>query len=111
MPHIRTPRVIGWTVALTMLAAIAYGVANGGFVDGLRTVLNDPWGQVTMVDLVLGFLLFGAWIRLREGSTVRSLPWWVALTLTGNLAAGIYVINASRRADNLSELMLGSAQT
>jgi hypothetical protein len=102
-----TAQILGGIVAGTMLAAIAYGMASGGFVDGLRTVLGDPWGRVTMIDLGVGFLLFGAWIRLREGTTRRAAPWWVVLVLTGNLVAGIYVVLAARQAGSMAELLTG----
>ena len=109
MESTTTPRTIGLAVTAVMAAAIAYGIASGGFVDGLRTVLEDPWGQVTMIDLVLGFVIFGSWIRLREGSTGRAAPWWVALAFTGNLAAGIYLIVAARRAGSINELLTGQS--
>jgi len=88
-----------------MVAAIAYGMASGGFVDGLRTVLGDPWGRVTMIDLGVGLLLIGAWIRLREGSVRKAGPWWLALVFTGNLAAGFYLVLAARKSRSIEELL------
>ena len=104
---LRTARILGWIVAGAMVAAITYGIASGGFVDGLRTVLGDPWGRVTMVDLGVGLLLVGAWIRLREGSLRRAAPWWLALVLTGNLATGVYVVMATRNSQSIDELLTG----
>lgn len=103
------PRLIGWTVAAAMAAAIFYGMVAGGFSDGLSSLLDAPWGRVTIIDLYLGFVLFGAWIWYREGSTMRSTPWWIALAIGGNLTAGIYVIWASRRAGSMTELLTGKA--
>lgn len=90
-----------------MVVAIGYGMASGGFVDGLRTVLGDPWGRVTMVDLAAGLVLVAAWIAWREGSMRKALPWWVLLVLTGNLATGIYVIKAAREATGVEEFLVG----
>jgi hypothetical protein len=106
-----TARILGWIAAAAMGAAIAYGMAAGGFVDGLRTVLGDPWGRVTMIDLGVGLLLVGGWIRLREGAIGRAAPWWVALFFTGNLAAGIYVVLAARKARSIGELLTGQPST
>lgn len=106
---LNTARLLGLIVAGAMVAAIAYGMASGGFFDGLRTVLGDPWGRVTMIDLGVGLLLIGAWIRLREGTVRRSAPWWVALFFTGNLAAGIYVVLAARKSHSIGELLTGKS--
>jgi hypothetical protein len=91
-----------------MLAAIAYGMAAGGFMDGLRLVAGDPWGRVTLVDLGLGLLVAGAWIGWREASIARAAPWWLALILTGNLALGIYLIWAARSSENVHRLLIGT---
>lgn len=107
---LRPARILGWIVAGAMAAAIAYGMVSGGFVDGLQTVLGDPWGRVTMIDLGVGLLLVGAWIRLREGSTRAAAPWWLALFFTGNLAAGVYVLVAARKSESIGELLTGQAE-
>jgi hypothetical protein len=91
-----------------MVVAIAYGIASGGFVEELRALLDTPWARVTLIDLFLGFIIFAAWIGWREQSMLRSLPWWIALALTGNLAAGIYLFVAARKAAGVEELLLGS---
>jgi hypothetical protein len=103
----RSPAFIGALVFVTMLAAIAYGMASGGFIEELGTLLDTPWARVTLIDLFLGFLVVGAWIGWREQSVLRALPWWIGLALTGNLAAGLYVFLAARRAMSVEELLLG----
>ena len=104
----RTPAIIGTLVTLVMAAAIAYGMASGGFVEELRALLDTPWARVTLIDLFLGFLVFGAWIGWREKSTLRAVPWWIALALTGNLAAGIYLVVAAWNSGSTEELLLGN---
>ena len=91
-----------------MAAAIVYGIASGGFVEGVRTVLENPWGRVTLVDLVVGFVLAGAWLGWREQSVAKSVPWWIAMVVTGNLALGIYVIRAAWTSMSIRELLLGN---
>ena len=104
----RTPLVIGGIAALTMIVAIASGMASGGFVEGLRTVAGDPWGRVTLADLASGLLVAGAWIGWREASIARAAPWWIALVLTGNLALGVYLVRAARSSDSMHQLLLGT---
>jgi hypothetical protein len=105
----RTPLLLGVAASVAMVAAIAYGMASGGFVDGLRTVLGDAWGRVTMVDLAAGLVMVAAWIAWREGSMRKAVPWWLLLVVTGNLATGIYVIKAAREASNVEEFLVGRA--
>ena len=102
-----TPSVLGALGASAMFAAIIGGTISGGFGDGLRTVLGDPWGRVTLLDLGVGLAFFGAWILAREGSVARAALWWIALVFTGNLAAGIYLIIAARNSENIQEMLLG----
>ena len=102
-----TPAIVGAVGAAAMLVAIIVAMVSGDFADGLRTVLGDPWGRVTMLDLGVGLAFFGAWVMAREGSVSRTAPWWIALFLTGNLAAGIYLIVAARNSESTQELLLG----
>lgn len=105
----RIPLAVGIVAAGAMVIAIIYGMASGGFADGLRAVLDDPWGRVTLVDLAAGLFLAGAWIRWREGSSARAIPWWIAMVLTGNLATGIYVIRAAVTSHSVSEFLIGES--
>jgi hypothetical protein len=99
--------IVGAAGAAVMLVAIVLGMVAGGFSDGLRTVLGDPWGRVTMLDLGVGLAFFGAWIMAREGSVSRAAPWWIALILTGNLAAGVYLVTAARNSESTQDMLLG----
>lgn len=103
----RTGLAIGVFATAVMAIAIGSGMASGGFVDGLRVVAGDPWGVVTLVDLGVGLVIFAVWIGWRERSIGRAVPWWIALALTGNLAAGVYLVVAARRAANAEDLLLG----
>lgn len=105
--ELRTARTLGIALAVAMTAAIVYGMVSGGFVDELRTFLSSPWGRVTFIDLGTGLILMGSWIRVREGSTARSIPWWVALVITGNLGTAVYVANAAVRSATVDEFLTG----
>jgi hypothetical protein len=70
---------------------VAAQQAQSLFVGG-PVVASQPWGWVTITDLYLGFLVFGAYIGVREGSAARSAPWWLALFFLGNIASAGYVL-------------------
>lgn len=104
----RLPLLVGAIAASIMIIAIGYGMASGGFIDGLKTVAGDPWGRVTLADLGSGLLVGGAWIGWREATIARAAPWWIALILTGNLALGVYLVRTARSSDGMQELLLGN---
>ena len=89
-----------------MAATIVYGFAAGDFGDEGSAILDLAWGRVSLIDLYLGFVLFGGWILLREPS-VRAVPWLVALAVLGNLAAAIYAYLAARNADTVEGFLIG----
>jgi hypothetical protein len=90
-----------------MAGAIVYGFANGDFGDNASAIWVLPWGKVSLIDLYAGLLLFGGWISIRETSRTRTILWWVALAVLGNLAAGIYLGRALLRAETTTELLTG----
>jgi hypothetical protein len=105
--QVRSATTIGVVVTTTMVVAIGYGMASGGFAAELRALLETPWARVTLIDLIAGFLVIGAWVGWRESSLARAIPWWTAILITGNLAVGIYLVRAAWTAGSVEELLLG----
>ncbi|MBN1122408.1 MAG: DUF1475 family protein [Anaerolineae bacterium] len=88
---------IGFLVMLYMiLRAIFVGDFNGEGADLIR----GPWGQLSLVDVYIGFFLFAGWIIYREKSFVRSTMWIVLLMVLGNLTACLYVLIALQTSKN-----------
>ena len=103
-------RIVGWGVTLAMAVAIVYGFGNGEFGDQASDIWALEWGRVSLIDLYLGLIIFGAWIALRETNRVRIALWWVALAVLGNFAAGIYVVKATMTSADTAELLTGPAR-
>ena len=103
-------RVLAAVAAMVMVIAIGSGLAAGGLFDEGRAIWALTWGKVTLVDLYLALALFGGWIALRERSPVRVVAWWLALAVTGSLAAALYLFVVSLRSSNRTELLLGTRQ-
>ena len=78
--------------ALAMTVILVYALVEGSFVGEGRQLLAMPWGSVSLVDLYVGFLLFAAWILYREGITLPSVLWIVAVMTLGSLAICVYVL-------------------
>ena len=77
---------------------VGLGFSSGTSLwDTLTQMFEDPWGRATLVDLLVGFLLFGMWLWSREASKPRALLWITATFLLGNLVPCVYVILAALR--------------
>lgn len=100
-------RIVGWVVALAMAGAIVYGFISGGFGDDASAIWALPWGKVSIIDLYLGLVIFGAWIAVREDNPARIGLWWAALVVLGNFAAGLYLVRAAMLSADTRELLLG----
>jgi uncharacterized membrane protein len=89
--------------ALAMAGMLAYGFANGYFLAQGGAIASIAWGQVLLVDIYVGMLLFAGWIAWREaGRPAIAATWIVALLLIGNLVACAYVLLAWRQSRGVS---------
>lgn len=104
----RTPRVLSAAAVVVMVAAIAYGIASGELTAEGRAIWGLAWGKVSLIDLYVGLALFGAWIGLRERRPARVAGWWLALAVTGNLGAALYLVVASFTSSTVEEMLLGA---
>jgi hypothetical protein len=79
---------------LAMGGIILFAFATGDFATEGSTLLSMAWGQVSMVYLYVGFILFSGWIIYREKSLVRSIVWVLFMMTMGNLTASLYALIA-----------------
>lgn len=85
--------------ATIMAAAIAYAFLAGDLWNEARVMLPLPWFHLSMIDLYVGFLLFGGWIIFRERRIGVAIAWVVAVLLLGNLASCGYALIAALRSE------------
>ena len=88
----RVTAILAWLGAAAMVTVLVFAFIEGDFVSEGRQLLGMPWGTVSLIDLYVGFFLFSAWIRFREGRTWKTLVWIAAVMLLGSLAISIYVL-------------------
>lgn len=102
MPDPRMPGRFIVILAASGGVALLATMIHAGLSGNLRAegaVLTDLlWGRVLLVDVYLGFALFGAWIGWRERLTFAGMTWIVALLALGNIIACLYVVQAWWRA-------------
>ncbi len=104
----RTLRILSVIPVVVMGGAIANGVVSGELSAEGRAIWALAWGKVTLIDLYVGLALFGGWVAIRERRPARIGGWWLALAVTGNLAAAVYLVLATFRSSSLEELLLGA---
>ena len=79
---------------LAMTGIILYAFAVGDFNQEGAQLLAMPWGQVSMVDLYVGFILFSGWIIYRERSLARSVVWVILMMTLGFFTGSLYAFIA-----------------
>jgi hypothetical protein len=89
-----------------LVAAILIASNHSHVLVGLRQIIADPWGVVTLLDLGVGLLFIAVWMALVEPSPWRAAAWIVALFLLGNAITLVYLLSRTCRARHLRDLFL-----
>ena len=92
-----TAKIVAALGVLAMLGMLVYGFVIGDFSGEGGQLLRMPWGQVSMVDLYVAFVLFSCWILYREGLTVVSGLWVLGVMVLGSFTISLYVLVALHR--------------
>lgn len=79
-------------LAAGFAALVVRAALTADFGESFARVAADPWGLVSLADLYLGFVLFGAIVLLHDGVRAASLGWLVALMVLGNLVAAVWLV-------------------
>lgn len=74
-----------------LIVMIIWAARSSGIGDGMRYMLSDRWGVVTLVDLLAGLVLVGFWIAWLEPVWWRRVCWWLGLLCLGNLTSVVFV--------------------
>ncbi len=96
----KTVKIISILGVIAMTAALLNGFINGDFLTDGGTLLKNPWGIVSMVDLYTGFILFAVWIAYREKSILRSIIWIFFLMTLGFFTGSVYMLIAAFTSQN-----------
>ena len=93
----KVAKAIALLGTLAMGGILIYGFTVGDFLGEGSRLLRMPWGQVSLVDVYVGFMLFSGWVVYREKSAPRSILWIVAIIILGNFIASLYALIALYR--------------
>ena len=87
-------RIIAWISTLIMLFMIVFSLLTGDFFEQGSILMGLVWGQMSLVDLYVGFALFSLWIVFREKAVVPSVIWVVLMMVLGFWAGAMYTLLA-----------------
>ncbi len=105
---LRVPVIICGLLLGLLVTAILIASHHGHVLAGLRHVIADPWGVVTLLDLGVGLLFVAIWLALVEPNPWRAATWIVALLLLGNVVTLAYLLWRTCKVRHWSELFLPS---
>lgn len=84
-------RIFLFLAGIAFLGLCVRAGLAGNFMSEFSQVTAMPWGQVSLIDLYLGFLLFAVVIGLIEKPAI-SIPVIVVLFLLGNVVAAFWLV-------------------
>ncbi len=87
----KTARWFAIAGTLIMFFALIYGFIYGDFFGEGSILMSLAWGQISLIDVYIGFSLVGVWIIFRENNLPRALAWVLAIFILGNFLACLYV--------------------
>lgn len=104
----KTAKVLSFLGILAMSAVLIFGFTQGDFFADGGTLLKNPWGVVSLVDLYVGFTLFSMWIAFREKNILVMILWILAMMILGFFAGALYVfVNLVRAKGDILDFFLG----
>ncbi|MEO0635440.1 MAG: hypothetical protein AAFY73_02210 [Pseudomonadota bacterium] len=86
---LRTLSALG---GIALAAAILWAFGLQPFWEGVDVVTSSPWGQVTLIDLYLGFFLHALIIWTFERSMAWRLIWVLPIFVLGNVWTVVWFV-------------------
>ena len=93
-----------WAVLIAMLVVTSWASLHESIFHVITNFPDEPWWVATLFDTYFAFIFFWLWFVYREGWSIPSFIWLIAILLLGNIAMSIYVLLAIQKAQDLSDL-------
>jgi len=90
----RTGKILSMIGAVGFGGLLVYGLATNTFSSQGSILLSLLWGQISLIDVYIMFLIFSFWVIYREKSVWRSVIWFILIMVLGSFAACLYVFTA-----------------
>ena len=88
-----------------MASMIVFSISTGDlFLEG-SIIGSLVWGQMSLVDLYVGFFLVYLWVYYKESSLSARMIWAILFVVTGSMATALYIYKETRVAHSIEELL------
>ena len=87
-------KIISFIGFLVMLSMLIYGFTIGSFTCEGKILLGMPWGQISLVDIYIEFIIVSAWVVHRENNAIKSLIWVLLILTFGSMISCLYIFIA-----------------
>ncbi|MCJ7473278.1 MAG: DUF1475 domain-containing protein [Actinobacteria bacterium] len=84
-------KVISLIGALGFGALLVYGLATGTFISEGSILSSLLWGQISLIDVYIMFIIFSFWVIYREKSVWRSIIWVILIMILGSFITCLYI--------------------
>lgn len=100
-------KILALIGALIMALMIVYSLSTNTFMSEGSILMGMAWGQMSMVDLYVGFLAVYGWIWFREKGTGSRIIWFILMMTMGSLATCLYIAKAFNESNDKTEFFFG----
>jgi len=83
--------IIFFFLAVAFTSYTLYTMQVESFNPALNSITSIHWGKLMLLDLYLGFLVFGVLVFLVEKSVAKALVWTLPCMILGNSVSLIYL--------------------
>ena len=90
----KTGKVISLIGAIGFGALLVYGLATGTFISEGSILSSLLWGQISLIDVYIMFIIFSFWVIYREKSVWRSIIWVILIMILGSFITCLYIFIA-----------------
>jgi len=87
-------KIISFIGVLIMFGMLVYGFTIGSFTGEGKILLGMPWGQISLVDIYIEFIIVCFWIVYRENNWGKSLVWIILVLVLGSMISCLYIFLA-----------------
>jgi uncharacterized membrane protein YobD (UPF0266 family) len=90
----RIGKVLSLIGAIGFGALLVYGLATNTFFTEGSILSGLLWGQISLIDVYIMFIIFSFWIVYREKSVWKSIIWVILMMILGSFTACLYIFIA-----------------
>ena len=87
----RIGKVISLIGAIGFGVLLIIGLASGTFISEGSILSSLFWGQISLIDVYIMFIIFSFWVIYRENSAWKSIIWVILIMVLGSFTACLYI--------------------